>query len=818
MTTDYEKLGLFYLGKQYDLAKGKVTDDLLLYDSKDLTTHAVCVGMTGSGKTGLCLSLLEEAAIDGIPVIAIDPKGDLGNLLLTFPQLRPEDFKPWIEEAEAARQGISADELAAKTAEKWKKGLEDWGQSGERIEKFRQSAELVIYTPASNAGIGLTILRSFAAPPPAIRENNEAMRDRVMADASGLLGLLGIDADPVSSREHILICNLLDRAWREGKDMDLASLIRQVQQPPFTTLGVIDLDTFFPPKDRTALAMQLNALLASPGFSAWREGEALDVNALLHTAHGKPKISIISVAHLGDNERMFFITLLLNEILTWVRSQSGTTSLRALLYMDEVFGYFPPTANPPSKLPMLTLLKQARAFGLGIVLATQNPVDLDYKGLSNCGTWFLGRLQTERDKMRVLEGLEGAAASAGAKFDRGKMEQTLAGLGARVFLMNNVHEDEPVVFQSRFALSFLRGPITRQQIEILMKEKKAGRVAPANAPTAIGEAPKPTPSMTAASMSASAGSGGARPVLAPDVPETYLACDVGGAFYQPSLLGVAKVHFGDAKKGIDYWQTVTLLQPIDETLPIELWTESEELEADSFELTSRGGETATFGALPAELMKVKSYASFGTALKNYLYRERKLTLWTYPDMKEASQPEETEAAFRARLAHGLREERDAEVEKIKAKYATKLQTLDGQILRAQQKVEREKAEANQSAFNTMLSAGTAVFGALLGRKMASSANLSKAATAARSASKAMRDRGDISQANESVEVLVERKNGLIAEMEAEIQKVDEASKPDTLVLETVELKPKKTDMTIDRVCLAWLPFKTNAKGGLERAW
>jgi hypothetical protein len=810
MTTDFEKLGLFYLGKSYDLAQGKVTDDLLLYDSKDLTTHAVCVGMTGSGKTGLCLSLLEEAAIDGIPVIAIDPKGDLGNLLLTFPQLRGEDFRPWIEEAEAARQGINADELAAKTAEKWKKGLADWGQSGERIEKFRQSAEVVIYTPASNAGIPLTILRSFAAPPPALRENNEAMRDRVMADAGGLLGLLGLDADPISSREHILLCNLLDKAWREGKDMDLATLIRQVQQPPFETLGVIDLDTFFPPKDRTALAMQLNNLLASPGFSAWRVGEPLDVAKLLHTPQGKPKISIISVAHLGDNERMFFVTLLLNEILTWVRSQSGTTSLRAILYMDEVFGYFPPTANPPSKLPMLTLLKQARAYGLGIVLATQNPVDLDYKGLSNTGTWFLGRLQTERDKMRVLEGLEGAAASAGAKFDRAKMEQTLAGLSTRVFLMNNVHEDEPVVFQSRFALSFLRGPITRNQIEILMQEKKAAGGPPASKPA--------SPQADASEVAAPAGGGGARPVLPPEVPETYFACDVASAFYHPAILGVAKVHFGDARKGIDYWQTVTLLQPIDGGMPNELWTESEELEPDTFELANRGGETATFGAIPSELMKVKCYASIGTALKNFLYRERRLTLWTFPETKEASQPEEPESVFRARLAHGLREKRDADVEKIKAKYAAKLQTLDDQIRRAEQRVEREKAEANQSAFGTMLSAGTAVFSALLGRKMASQANLSKAATAARSASKAMRDRGQISQAAESVEVLVERKEKLVAELEAEIQKIEEASKPDALVLETLELKPKKTDMTIDRVCLAWLPYKTNANGGLERAW
>src|SRR5262245_41677154 len=463
-----EGLGVFYLGKGYELASKKPTEDLLLYDSKDLTTHAVCVGMTGSGKTGLCLALLEEAGIDNIPAIIIDPKGDLSNLLLTFPQLRAEDFEPWLDPAEATTKGITTAQLAAKTAEQWKLGLAASQQDGARIQRFRDAVDFAIYTPGSSAGLPLTVLRSFDAPPQSTRDNNEAMREAVSASAAGLLGLLGIDADPLKSREHILLSNILDRAWRDGKNLDMEALIRRIQSPGIDKVGVMDLESFFPAKERFELAMQLNNLLASPGFSAWMEGEPLDVQRLLYTPQGKPRLAILSISHLSDAERMFFVTILLSEVISWMRAQPGTSSLRALFYMDEVFGYFPPSRNPPSKGPMLTLLKQARAFGLGIVLATQNPVDLDYKGLSNTGTWFIGRLQTERDKARVLEGLEGASASQGAKFDRQAMERTLAGLGSRVFLMNNVHEDAPVVFGTRWTLSYLCGPLTRSQIKTLM--------------------------------------------------------------------------------------------------------------------------------------------------------------------------------------------------------------------------------------------------------------------------------------------------------------------------------------------------------------
>src|SRR5215217_6977312 len=458
-TEEFEKLGVFYLGRP------KTKDDLLLYDSKDLVTHAVCVGMTGSGKTGLCINLLEEAAIDGIPAIIIDPKGDLCNLLLTFPNLAPEDFAPWVEE------GVDA----AQQAQLWKDGLAKWGEDGERIKRLRDAADYRIYTPGSNAGLPVSILKSFVAPAETIRQDNEALSERINTTVTSLLALIGIHADPVRSREHILLSNILNHEWSAGKDLDIAGLIQKVQTPPVTKVGVMELDSYFPADARFDLAMSLNHLLASPSFASWMEGESLDVAKFLHTETGKPRLSIFSIAHLSDAERMFFVALLLNQVLGWMRTQSGTTSLRAILYMDEIFGYFPPVANPPSKLPLLTLLKQGRAFGLGVVLATQNPVDLDYKGLANTGTWFIGRLQTERDKARVLDGLEGS----GAGFDRAEADRVLSALKKRVFLMHNVHDSGPTVFETRWTLSYLRGPLSRDQIRTLTPAARGDAAAAA---------------------------------------------------------------------------------------------------------------------------------------------------------------------------------------------------------------------------------------------------------------------------------------------------------------------------------------------------
>jgi hypothetical protein len=801
---DYEKLGVFYLGRQYDLAAGRAIEAPLLYDAKDLTTHGLCVGMTGSGKTGLCLALLEEAAIDGIPAIAIDPKGDLGNLLLTFPDLQPADFEPWIEPGEATRAGMTVPQLAEKTAALWRQGLADWGQGPERIARLRSTAEIVIYTPGSNSGLPLSLLRSMDAPPVAVRDHAEALRDRVLTAVSGLLALLGIDADPLRSREHILLSNVLERAWREGRSLDMAALIREIQQPAFKSIGVMDLETVFPAADRFGLSMQLNNLLASPGFAAWSEGEPLDVGKLLHTADGKPRLSILSIAHLSDSQRMFFVTTLLNETIGWMRSQTGTSSLRALLYMDEVFGYFPPTANPPSKLPMLTLLKQARAFGLGVVLATQNPVDLDYKGLANCGTWFLGRLQTERDKARVLDGLEGATSAAGKQFDRSNMERILSGLGNRVFLMNNVHDDEPTVFQTRWALSYLRGPLTRNQIETLMQPVKAGRPASPTGPSA-------PPAVVAQ------GTGGQRPILPPGIEELSLAIRRSPAagdrvLYRPAILGLGKLHYVQASAGVDIWRSVALLAPVSDSLPDDVWAEAEVLDADQLALDGEPSPQATFAQLPSALTVAKNYASWKSALKNHLFRARPLGMYQCAALKQKSKPGESEAEFRIRLRQAAHEQRDLELEKLRKKYAPKLATLQDRLRRAQAAVDREKSQASQQTLQTALNFGTTLLGALFGRKMASTSNVTRAATSMRSASKIAKERADVGHAQESAEAVLQQQAAVEEELAAETERLRETLDDANLEVQEMPVPPRKSDMVIDKVALVWVPWIIDANG------
>jgi hypothetical protein len=656
---EIDQPGGFYLGRDYDLAAGKVGTTPLLYQTENLTTHAVCVGMTGSGKTGLCISLLEEAALAGIPAIAIDPKGDLGNLMLAFPELRPSDFQPWVDPSVASRKGISVEELAAQTAELWKSGLAKWDEDGARIQRFTDRVDRAIYTPGSSAGLPLTVLKSFAAPPQAVLDDADALNDRIEGAASGLLALLGVTADPVNSREHILLSNVLGHAWREGRSLDLAGLIHEIQQPPFKRVGVVDLDTFFPAKDRLEFGMRLNNLLASPSFASWLEGESLDVQRLLYTSDNKPRLSIISIAHLTDAERMFFVTILLNEVIAWMRSQPGTGSLRAILYMDEVFGFFPPTANPPAKRPMLTLLKQARAYGLGCVLATQNPVDLDYKGLSNAGTWFLGRLQTERDKARVIEGLEGASTEAGTTFNRQEMEATLAALDSRVFLMNNVHGAGPQVFQTRWAMSYLAGPLTRSQISALMAERKQS-AGPASAAPAAPESTSPSlepakstsapPRRSMNSMNANS-----RPVLSADITQRFWPLDdnvkpAGGErlTYRPGLFAVGRLHFIRASDGIDVWRDFAALQPVHGDLPQPTW-ETSQVMSERPSLLDEPEPSAAFGDLPGDLAVERNYRRWDDDLKNHVYQSERLTLWECVEFDARSLPNESDEAFRQRL-------------------------------------------------------------------------------------------------------------------------------------------------------------------------
>ncbi len=825
---DFEKLGAFYLGRPYDLKKKKSGKGIVLYDSKDLVTHAVCVGMTGSGKTGLCIALLEEAAIDGIPSIVIDPKGDLANLMLTFPNLSPDDFASWINEEDAQKKNLSPADYAASQAETWKNGLADWGEDVARIQKLRDSADFRIYTPGSNAGFQVSILKSFAAPPASIREDNELMTERVNTTVTSLLGLLGIDADPIKSREHILISNILNSSWSAGRDLDIAALIQQIQSPPMTKIGVLDLESFFPANDRFQLAMSLNNLLAAPGFAAWMEGEALDIQQILHTGEGKPRVAIFSIAHLSDAERMFFVSLLLNQVLGWMRTQSGTTSLRAILYMDEIFGYFPPVANPPSKLPLLTLLKQGRAFGLGVVLVTQNPVDLDYKGLSNTGTWFIGRLQTERDKARVLEGLEGIAAGTGQKFDRASMEQTLAGLSNRIFLLNNTHEDAPEIFESRWAMSYLRGPLTRAQIKTLMEPIKAqagtampmAAAAVANAPAvsapAMATASAPTPSPTTSTATA----GGQRPVLPPEVSQYFIPVRGSGngkLTYQPKLLGVAEIHYSDAKN-VDLAQKLTVLAEISDGPITVNWDESSNVDLPAEDLESTPGDGAQFGSLPSAGNKAKNYDTWKKDFSAWLYRNQKLELFESPDLDLVSNPGESERDFRVRLQQLGREKRDEAVEKLRQKYAPKMAALDEKKRRAEQAVARESEQASSQKIQTAISFGATLLSSFMGRKALSFSTLGRATTAARGVSRSVKESGDVGRAEDTVEAIDQQIADLDAQLKAETEGIQQSADPQTAQLETVSLKPKKSNIAVQVLTLAWAPYWQDEQGQVTSAW
>lgn len=771
----FEKLGAFYLGRPHDPVTKTSEDTPLLYDSRDLVTHAVCVGMTGSGKTGLCLALLEEAALDGVPAIIIDPKGDLGNLLLTFPDLRPADFRPWINEEDARRKNLDPEAYAAQQADLWRHGLASWGEGPERIRALRDKVDMAIYTPGSSSGLPVNVLASFHAPETA---DEEMLADRVQTTVASLLGLLKIDPDPVKSRESILLSAILHHEWSLGQDLDLPEVIERIQKPPFQKVGVLDLETFFPAKDRFSFVVALNNMLAAPGFAAWQKGEPLDAGAFLFTREGRPRLSIFSLAHLSDEERMFFVALLLNEVLSWTRAQSGTTSLRAILYMDEIFGYLPPTANPPSKLPLLTLLKQARAYGVGVVLATQNPVDLDYKALSNAGTWFIGRLQTERDQARVLDGLQGA--SAGGKFDRAATASLLSGLGNRIFLMNNVHDDGPVVFETRWVMSYLRGPLTRDQIRTLMDSRKVSAV--------------PGPAAVPASRPA-----GARPVLPPQIRQVFLPASAGPVLYVPRLLGAASVHFRDPKLGVDVREDIAVLAAIPDGIGGVDWAAAESLEGSAGSLPDQPAAGAGF-ADDIPIPQERTFAGWEKEFPKALAAVRTLTLWRCEELKAVSKPGQTEAEFRSQVALAVREKRDGDVDALRRKFAPKLAALQARRTRAEAAVQRQKDQASQARMQTLISVGSTVLGALFGRKAISSATLNKAATAARGVGRSMKEGSDVGIAEEGVESINRQLEALEAEFAAESAAIL-ATEPG---IEAVEIKPQR-NVTVRLFALAWQP-------------
>jgi hypothetical protein len=802
----YEKLGSFYLGKTVATEGQGQPPELVLYDSKDLTTHAVIIGMTGSGKTGLGVALLEEALIDKIPVIAIDPKGDLTNLALTFPGMRAEDLQPWVNPQEALAKGKTVEAYAADEARKWTDGLAQWGQDTERIARLKAAAELTIYTPGSSAGASVSLLRRFSAPPAVVIDDPDLLSERIETTTSSLMALLDLAADPLSSREHILVANIFSHIWREGQGLDLAGLIQAIQNPPFARVGIMDLDSFYPAKDRFALAMRINNLLAAPGFGAWLEGTPLSIPALLHTPTGQPRASVFTISHLSDAQRMFFVSMLLNELLGWMRTQPGTTSLRAILYMDEVFGYFPPVSNPPSKTPLLRLLKQARAFGLGVVLATQNPVDLDYRGLSNTGTWLIGRLQTERDQMRVMDGLQGGAL--GGRMDAGRLKPLLAGLESRTFLLHNVHEDGPVVFKSRWALSYLRGPLTREQIKQLNPQAKDAGLAFAPERAAAADAAQAPATRPAA------------PTVPPDIPVYFVKGSGAGrtGTYVPHILGQMAIYYSSAKYQVDLARSLALAAPLEDgPVPLD-WDAAVALSADADMLEGDPMSGIGYGDLPVVALKPAAYRKWQQDLVRWAKANHPLTLLRCNSLKVTSAPEESEGDFRSRLALALREQRDLEVEKLRRKYANRFQTLQNRLMTAEQAIAREAEQAKARQVDTVISFGTAILGAFLGRKTVSARSTSRVGTAMKSAGRMQKEKMDVERARERADAVRKQLGELESRLQDDIQRLEMQFDPENEPLEEIRIAPKLSDITVELFGLAWLPYRQNDQGRFLPDW
>ncbi len=801
----------FYLGRHLDPKTGQPTEPLT-YDPRDLTTHAVIVGMTGSGKTGLAIDLLEEAALAGLPAIIVDPKGDVSNLGLTFPDLRPADFRPWINPDDARRAGQDLDTYATQVAQTWREGLAQWGLGPEDIRRLQAAADLTVYTPGSDAGTPVSILQSLQMPTNLTWDRDgEALRERIGGTVTALLGLVGVPADPLRSREHILLTNIFEHAWRAGEALDLARLIAYVQHPPFPKLGVVDRDQFFPPADRLAFALQLNGIAAAPGFQYWLTGDPLDIGALLSTT-GKPRLSLFHIAHLSDAERMFFVSLLLNQVWGWLRGQPGTTSLRGLLYFDEVFGYLPPhPANPPSKLPLLTLLKQARAFGLGLVLCTQNPVDLDYKALSNAGTWFIGRLQTERDKVRLLDGLEAVTHEAGAGFDRAAIDKLIASLRARVFLLHNVHAQGPVLFQTRWAMSYLRGPLTKDQIRALPIASRQSPVAgppPPDVPPSpfqgeglgVRVAPQAADRLSVFYLRPRVTPADARRAatrrLDTDQPVELLRAD--GPVYRPYLYGSARITYRQARPAIYHTAVVSRAVPAHRLAD---WaTHSIAIADDELEYAPLP-EDVRYAPLDPEVKTATGARRLEASFKSFLLRSTPLTVFYNPALKDLlPQVGESREEFLRRADAEADRLAEIEAARLRARYQTRIQRLEQQLFREQQELVEDRADYEARKREEMFSGLETVGHFIFGRKP-----LRSISTAASKRRMTQRAEMEVKESEVAIARLQADLKALNDELEDEIIAIGQRYDALAMQVEELVLRPTQAGVEVLTFALLWVP-------------
>ncbi len=787
----------FFLGKKVDLATGKATEEIVTYDPADMTTHGVVTGMTGSGKTGLCIGLLEEAALKNIPAIIVDPKGDLTNLLLHFPDLRPTDFEPWMDADAARKSGKSVTEMAAETAASWKKGLDSWGITRERIAALDEKVKFTIYTPGSDSGVPVSIIASLKAPDISWDGNREVIMERISSTVSALLGLIGLtDLDPIRSREHILLSNIFQNAWSQGHDLDLSELILQTQSPPFEKLGVFPVEQFYPAKDRMQLAMTLNNFLASPPFQIWMTGEPLDIQSMLYTREGKPRHSIFYVAHLSDTERMFFITLLYSAIETWMRSQTGTSGLRALVYFDEIVGYLPPLGNPPSKMVILRMLKQARAFGVGLLLATQNPVDVDYKALSNAGTWFIGKLQTDQDKQRLLDGLESVAGGV----NRSDYDKLISSLGKRVFLLHNVHNSAPITMTTRWAMNYLAGPLTRVQIPLLNKLAGAQQAAPEkNAASAVAPAASaPQAAKPAVATASSGGSSRTKPQVPGGIKEVFLPAAGGAASYTPLVIGQVQIRYLDRRYGVDQLVRRTVLLADPDPRGIIHWEDYvvDAMEPRNWDTTPVSG--IGFGSLEGTMTDPKLIARLQSDFEDWVYKTGELRIRANTILKKFAAPEVSEADFIRECLTEAQKQRDLDVEKSGAALRRKKESLQQKLTREEAELTSDQTELNARTAEEVGAGLQTVLGLLGGRKRSVNTNLTKRRMTANA-------KADVDESIQTIALLKKQ----IADVDLEISQanVEITKKWEEIASQITELPllPTKTNIFLEIFGIAWKP-------------
>ena len=828
--------GKYYIGRLLDSAAGKTSQNPLLYDPADLTTHAVVVGMTGSGKTGLCVGLLEEAALNNVPALLIDPKGDITNLLLHFPELLPKDFAPWINPDEARRSGKTIDQAAEATAAMWKSGLTDWGIEPARIQALKEAAHFTVYTPGSDSGVPISILASFQAPSIPWDENREMLREKISGTVIAVLTLVGMtDIDPVRSREHILISNIFENAWSKGQDLDLGELILQVQEPPFTKLGVLDVNRFFPEKDRFELAMLLNNILAAPAFQTWIEGEPLDIQSLLYDPDGRPRHSVFYIAHLSEQERMFFITLLYSAVESWMRAQPGTSSLRAIVYFDEIFGYMPPLQNPPSKQVLLRLLKQARAFGVGQVLVTQNPVDVDYKALSNAGTWIIGKLQTDQDKQRLLDGLQGATSG---DIDRSAYDKMLSSLGKRVFLLHNVHAKAPQLFQTRWAMNYLAGPLTRAQIPAL--NKLTNPIITSVSPTQIVE-PAATASAAAVSSASSTPTAPApvssqprvaktqsvtpaspfsvsRPPLPSGIAEFFLPNNLSlteafkasgreispsvvnqGLIYRPVLIAQTTTRFLNRKYNLDYEDKRAVIIEEPDKRGMMRWDDYPLVSLDERQFDRQPAPQARFVGFDAPLSDVKIMNEMGKDFLDWSFRVGEVVVKANEDLKVYGGPNINQADFRTMCSEAAKEGQDAEAQKVSDAYDKKISAIQDKMEREQLELDKDEAEYSQRKMDELGSGLDTVMGLFGGRKRSFSKNLTKR----RMTSTA---KADVDESNKAIADYKKEIAGLEQERTKELQDIQKRWANIAGKSTEIKVMPLKKDVLLDFFGVAWFPY------------